>query len=229
LLRQDLRHTGPATGGPAHRRWLSAVVCATPAPQIVFHASVSAVNEPTARLPRLAPALHEPGHTWPLQPVVEALQALRGVPLTVAVTIIAALGDLTRVDHPRPLMRDWGLPPADDARGERRRQGSSTTTGNPQARHALGEGAGAYRYPANVRRHWQRRLAKRPQAVPDSRWKAHVRRCQRYRKLRARGQHAKQVVVAIARDLIALRWALAQEGPGASYSFQEKDFLARNT
>jgi transposase len=36
--------------------------------------------------------------------VVEALQALRGMPCTVAVTTVAALGDLTRFDHPRQLM-----------------------------------------------------------------------------------------------------------------------------
>src|SRR6266511_1329682 len=35
LLRQDIRYTGRATWGPAHLRWLSEVVCATPAQQIV--------------------------------------------------------------------------------------------------------------------------------------------------------------------------------------------------
>jgi Transposase IS116/IS110/IS902 family len=37
--------------------------------------------------------------------VVEALQALRGVQFTVAVTLVAELGDLTRFDHPRELMK----------------------------------------------------------------------------------------------------------------------------
>ena len=36
LLRHDIRYTGQATGNPAHLRWLSAVVCPTPAQQIVF-------------------------------------------------------------------------------------------------------------------------------------------------------------------------------------------------
>src|SRR5215470_6469734 len=35
LLRQDIRSTGQATWGPAHLRWLSEVVCPTPAQQIV--------------------------------------------------------------------------------------------------------------------------------------------------------------------------------------------------
>ena len=38
LLRHDIRYTGRATWGPAHLRWLSEVVCPTPAPQIVFQA-----------------------------------------------------------------------------------------------------------------------------------------------------------------------------------------------
>src|ERR687887_1681907 len=42
-LRQDIRYTGRATWGPAHLRWLSEVVCPTPAQQIVFQEYVRAV------------------------------------------------------------------------------------------------------------------------------------------------------------------------------------------
>jgi transposase len=211
LLRHDIRSTGQATWGPAHLRWLAEVVCSTPAPQIVFQAYVRAVNEHTDRLQRLEQTLHEPVQTWRLQPVVEALQALRGVQCTVAVTIIADRGDLTRVDHPRQLMSYLGLTPSDYSSGERRRQGSITKTGNTHARHALVEGAWAYRYPAKVSRHLQLRLETLPKAVQDISWKAQVRLCQRYRKLSARGKHANQVVVAIARELIAFMWAIAKE------------------
>jgi transposase len=57
VLRHDLRYTGRATGGPAHLRWLSDVVCPTPTRPIVFHADVRAVTEHTARLQRLDQAL----------------------------------------------------------------------------------------------------------------------------------------------------------------------------
>jgi hypothetical protein len=59
LLRHDLRYTGRATWGPAHLRWLSEVVCATPAQQIVFQEYIRAVNEHTERLQRRAHELHE--------------------------------------------------------------------------------------------------------------------------------------------------------------------------
>jgi transposase len=44
-----------------------------------------------ARLQRLPQALQEGVNTWRLAPVVEALQALRGVQFTVAVTTVAEL------------------------------------------------------------------------------------------------------------------------------------------
>ena len=80
---------GRATWGPAHLRWLSEVVCPTPTQQIVFQEYVRAVNEQTERLQRLEQELQEHVKNWRLQPVVEALQALRGVQFTVAVTIVA--------------------------------------------------------------------------------------------------------------------------------------------
>ena len=179
LLRHDIRYTGRATWGPAHLRWLSEVVCPTPAQQIVFHEYVRAVTAHTDRLQRLDQARHEPVTAWRLCPVVGALQALRGVQLTVAVTTVAALGDLTRFEHPRQRMHDLGLTPSEYASGERRRQGGITKTGHTQARRALGEGAWASRDPAKVSRHLQLRLEKLPKPLQDVSWKAQVRLCQR--------------------------------------------------
>lgn len=213
LLRHDIRYTGQATWNPAHLRWLSAVVCPTPAQQIVFQEYVRAVNEQTERLQRLEQELHEQVKSWRLNPVVEALQALRGVQFTVAVTTVAELGDLTRFENPRQLMGYLGLTPSESSSGERRRQGSITKAGNTHARRALVEGAWAYRYPAKVSRHLQLRLENQPKAIQDISWKAQVRLCTRYRRLLARGKHANQVVVAIARELVGFMWAIAQQVP----------------
>jgi transposase len=213
LLRHDIRSTGRATWGPAHLRWRSAVVCPTPAQPIVFQEYVRAVNDHTERLQRLDHARQEQVPSWRLPPVVEALQALRGVQCTVAVTTVAELGDLTRCDTPRARRKVLGLIPAEYSTGERRRQGAITKAGNTHARRALVEGAWAYRYPAKVRRHLQLRLEKPPKAIQDIRWQAQVRRCKRYRTLSARRTHANQVVVAIARARIGLMWAIAKEVP----------------
>jgi transposase len=211
--RHDIRSTGRATWGPAHRRWRAAVVCATPAQQLVFQADVRAVTAHTARLQRLAQARQDQVNSWRLRPVVAALEGLRGVPCTVAVTLVAALGDLTRVEKPRPVMNDLGLIPSAYSRGERRQQGALTTAGNAQARRARGEGAWAYRYPAQGRRPWQRRLEPLPKPIQALSWPAPGRLCTRVRRLLARGQHPNQVVVASARELAGFRWAMANEVP----------------
>jgi transposase len=77
----------------------------------------------------------------------------------------------------------------------------------------LVEGAWAYRSPAKVSRHVQLRREKLPKPIQDISWKEQVRLCQRYRRLMVRGKNAKQVVVAMARELAGLMWAMAQEGP----------------
>jgi len=213
LLRQDIRYEGRANWNAAHLRWLSEVVCPTPAQQIVFQEYVRAVTEQDERLRRLETELHEEVRSWRLYPVVEAIQALRGVELTGAVILVAELGDLTRFDNPRQLMSYLGLTPSEYSSGARRRQGGITKAGNTHARRALVEGAWAYRYPAKISRHLQLRLEKLPAEVQAIGWKAQVRLCKRYRQLTARGKHANQVVVAIAREMAAFAWAIARTVP----------------
>jgi transposase len=130
--------------------------------------------------------------------------------------MVAAIGDLTRFDTPRALMKFLGLIPSEYSSGERRHQDSITKAGNPHARRALVEGAWAYRYPAKVSRQLQLRLAKQPKMMQDISWKAQVRRCKRSRHLVARGKQAHIVTVAIARELVGCMWAMAKQLPVAA-------------
>ncbi len=187
------------------------VVCPTPAQQIVFQEYVRAVSEQTERLQRLEAELPPLVQTWRWAPVVEAIQALRGVQFIAAVTLIAELGELTRFETPGQLMSYLGLVPSEHSSGERRRQGSITKAGNSHARRVLVEGAWAYRYPAKVSRHLQLRVETVPKAIQTISWKAQVRLCKRYRRLVARGKNVNQVVVAIAREMAAFVWASARE------------------
>jgi transposase len=177
LLRQDIRYEGRATWGPAHLRWLAEVVCPTPAQQLVFQEYVRAVSEHQERLQRLEAELCERVQAWRLYSVVQAIQAMRSVQFTVAVTLIAELGDLSRFENPRQLMSYLGLTPSEYSSGERRRQGSITKAGHTFARRALVEGAWSYRYPAKVSRHLQVRLEQGPKVIQDIAWKAQVRLC----------------------------------------------------
>lgn len=213
LLRQGLHYVGRADWNAAHKRFLAKVVCPTPAQQIVFQEGVRAVDEQVDRLQRIEDELRALAPTWRLAPVVEALQALRGVQWLVAVTVVAELGDLTRFDHPRQLAAFVGLVPSEYSSGGSRRQGGITKAGNSRARRVLVEAAWAYRFPAKVSAHIQTRIDRLPKALQDLGWKAQVRLCKRYRRLVARGKHPNIVVTAIARELIAFMWAIARTMP----------------
>jgi transposase len=211
LLRLDIRYTGRADWNRKHLRWLATVVCPTPAQQIVFQEYVRAVSQHMERLVHLETELRELAKTWRFYPVVETVQALRGVQFIVAVTVVAEVGDLTRFDNPRQLMAYLGLNPSEYSTGNKRRLGSITKTGNGYARRVLVEGAWAYRHPAKVSRPIQLRLEQLPPVIQNIAWKAQLRLCKRYRRLIARGKNKNLVVTAIARELAAFMWAIAHE------------------
>jgi transposase len=213
LLRQDIRYEGQARWTPAHLRWLARVVCPTPAQQIVFQEYLRTINEQNERLARLEQALREQVERWWLAPVVEAVQVLRGVQFTTAVTLIAELGDLNRFTHPKQLMNYLGLTPSEYSSGSKRQQGGITKSGNSHARRVLVESAWAYRHPAKVSAYLQKRIGHLPKELQDLSWRAQVRLCKRYRALCARGKHVNEVVVAIARELAAFIWAIAKIVP----------------
>ena len=85
-----------------------------------------------------------------------------------------------------------------------------TLAGNRRARRALVEAAWTYRYPARVSETLRARLEGLPKAVCDIAWKAQVRLCARYRRLSAAGKKPPVVVAAIAREMAAFLWAIAQ-------------------
>ena len=72
----------------------------------------------------------------------------------------------------------------------------------------LVEGAWSYRFGARVGRQLLERLTDLPKEVRDIAWKAQVRLCQRYRVLTARGKRV--VATAVAREMAAFLWAIAQ-------------------
>lgn len=106
------------------------------------------MEEAGQRLTRLTRAIEVELEHW--RPVVEALQALRGVSAIHAVRIVAELGDLSRFASPRNLMGYLGLIPSENSSGPRRRQGRITKAGNTSARRALVEAAWAYQHPARL-------------------------------------------------------------------------------
>ena len=56
------------------------------------------------RVERLEQAIADSVPDWSLAPIVEALQALRGIDLISAVVFMSEIGDLSRFESPRQLM-----------------------------------------------------------------------------------------------------------------------------
>ena len=84
-----------------------------PAQQLVLQEMAFAAQHAQERLQRVEAAIMEFVPTWSFAPVVDALQALRGVQLISAATIMVELGDLRRFDTPRQRMGYLGLVPGE--------------------------------------------------------------------------------------------------------------------
>jgi transposase len=210
LLRNDIRYVGKTSWTSAHLRWLSEMRLAHPAQQIAFQEYVDAISAATGRIGRFEQAMREEVSTWRFAPAVAALQAMRGIQFVHAMTLIAELGDLTRFESPRQLMAYLGLVPSENSSGQRRRQGSITKAGNAYARRVLVEAAWAYRHPARLTRIIALRQEALPKRVCDIAWKAQLRLCAKYRRLRARRMLETKIIVALARELSGFVWAIGQ-------------------
>jgi transposase len=211
LLRNEIRYVGKTAWTAAHRRWIAHLKLPHPAQQIAFEEYVQAVQEAGERLERLAASITAELQHWRWRPVVQALQALRGIQVIHAVRLLAEIGDFARFQAPRKLMGYLGMIPSEDSSGSRRRQGSITKAGNSSARRALVEAAHAYAHPARVSWVIARRQTKLSKSVCDTAWKAQLRLCARFRRLAARGLNRNKIVVAIARELSGFVWAIARE------------------
>ena len=133
-----------------HRRWLGELVFAHPAQHLAHEEMLQRIERAEALCDRLKEAILDLVPQWSLAPVVQAIQALRGVSLIVAAVIVAEVGCFSRFDNPRQLMAYLGLNPSEHSSGATIRRGAITKTGNALARTCLVEAAWTYRFPARV-------------------------------------------------------------------------------
>jgi len=212
LLRLGIRYPRPQWS-KAHFCWLADQKMPTAAQQVVFQEYLHAVKESRARVERLTQQIHDLIGQWRMAPVVKALQALRGVSLVVAATTIAELGDLTRFENPKKLMAFLGLVPSEHSSGQSKKRGAITKSGNSHVRKVLVEAAQAYSHPARVTRLLLERHEGLSPEILEIAWKCQVRLCARFRRLMAKGKSRNTTVTAIARELAAFMWAIAQGTP----------------
>ena len=127
LLRHGRIYAGRTTWTLAYRRWLTTLRFQHPAQQIVLQDYIHAIQDAEQRVARLAEQITALLPNWSLAPVVQALQAMRGVGQIVAVTVAAEVGDFSRFANPRQLMAYLGLVPSERSSGGTVRRGGITT------------------------------------------------------------------------------------------------------
>lgn len=137
-----------------------------------------------------------------------ALQALRGIAVVSAVTIVAELGEISRFPTPRHLMGYSGAVAREDSTGRRTHRGGITKTGNAHLRRVVGEAAWAYRHRPAVGSSLRKRLVGVSPAVTAIAWKAQHRLHGRYRHLTAKGKSHQLAATAVARELLGFIWAI---------------------
>ena len=209
LLRHGRIYRGARAWTQAYWRWLTTVRFEHPAQQIVLQDYIHAVEDAEARRDRLTRQIEEMLPSWSMAPVVAALQAMRGVALVVAVTVVAEVGDFCRFANARQLMAYLGLVPSEHSSGSTIRRSGITKAGNTLVRRVLTEGAWTYRMTARVSRKLHDRLEPLSAVIRDIAWKAQVRLCARYRRLAVAGKPKVVVTTAIAREMVGFIWAIA--------------------
>jgi len=172
---------------------------------------VHEVNHMAERIQRLEKAITTAIEKAPLEmrAVIEALQALRGVAVITAVTVVAELGKLSRFASPRQLMGYSGLVSSEFSSGKRIQRGKITKTGNAHLRRVIIESAWAYQYRPWVGGFLLKRQQGLDQEVKDIAWKAQGRLHKRYTQLAAAGKKKPQIVTAVGRELLGFIWAIA--------------------
>jgi transposase len=211
MLRYGRTYPGKKTWGPRHEQWLQTQKFNHPGQQLALQEMILAAQHAAERLRRVEAAIIEFLPDWSLAPVVEALQALRGVRLITAATIMVEVGDLRRFETPRQLMGYLGLAPGERSTGDNVKRLGITKAGNARVRRVLVESAWSYRHvprTSKLKHYVHERVSP---AVRDIALKAQARLCARYRALSGRGKKLTVAVTAIARELTGFVWAIGRE------------------
>jgi len=212
LLRLGMRPpAGVSTWTIRHRQWLESLKFDQVAQTVVMREYVQALDEARARVERLNRELEEQAQESKQAPLIAALQALRGVSVVTAMTVVAETGDLTRFPSARQVMAYAGVVPREHSSGSSQRRGPITKSGNAHLRHVVVESSWHYRQPPRVGAVLKKRQAGQSEAVKAMAWEAQCRLNRKYRRLTSRGKPSTVAVVAVARELLGFMWAIAQE------------------
>ena len=210
LLRNGHHYTGRSNWTEAHHRYLRELVLVDPIQKLILEEYVQSLDGTSSRVEALEEHMRIRLEGWNRRGLVEALQGLRGFQMVASMVVASELGDITRFSHPRKLMDFLGLVCSENTTGERRRQGAITKCGNSHVRWMLVEVVHSYRAAPKISKELSKRQEGLNGAVKTVSWKAQKRLHKRYLRLKMRGLHENKIMVALARELAAFVWEIAE-------------------
>lgn len=193
-----------------YQRWLDTLRWQEHAQALVLSEYRQSLEELDQRIRRYENQIAVMATTSAHAALIAGLQAMRGVKLTTAATIVSELGDVSRFPNPRQLMAYAGLVPVEHSSGGRVRRGGITKTGNAHLRRVMVEAAWHYRHRAAVTGDLRQRQRGVPAQICAVAWSAQQRLHKRFCDLRARGKAHQLAVIAVARELLGFIWSIAR-------------------
>ncbi len=172
---------------------------------------IKVAEDAGARIKQVTADLEELAEQTSLWPLINALQAFRGIRIVTAASIAAEIGDFRRFESARQFMAFLGLVPSEYSSGESSRRGRITRCGNRWVRTLLVESSWHYRYPPKMSRQLRARNEGVAPGVQRIAWKAQHRLHKRLYRLTSRGKRPQQAIIAVARELAGFVWAVGQE------------------
>jgi transposase len=194
-----------------HRQWLEKIQLEQHFHQICLWEHIRSIDEAKAKIVRLEKEILPAVEKVVDRDLIYALQALRGVSLITAATLIAEVGDFNRFNNPQQLMSYAGLVPSEHSSGSSRHQGKITKAGNSVIRYVVVESSWHYRFEPKIGRDLKKRQTCLTPEVRAIAWKAQHRLNHKYRLLLAKGKPKQKAITAIGRELLGFIWAIAKQ------------------
>lgn len=213
LLRRGVREpVGVRAWSTKYRAWLKGLEFDSSALQTTFDEYRLSIEEIESRIERLESEIHTQARKSRHAPMIQALQAFRGIKEIAAATMVAEVGSFLRFGKASQVMAYSGAVPSEHSSGAEVRRGKITKTGNSHLRRIAIECAWSYRYPAAMSATIKKRQEGLPASVQAIAWKAQIRLHKKYRHLILdKGKSAQVAITAVARELLGFVWAAACE------------------
>ena len=213
LLRNGYKYPLKTAWTARHMGYLRALTLEDSAHRMILEELLMQIDSLLEKIERYNEMIETQVESWRWKPVVDALQAMRGIKLLTATVLVAELGDLRRFDSVRKLMSFLGLTSTEYSSGDKRIQYSISKAGNPHARVFLVESAQHYKNPPKISRDLSQRQRSVPKPIRDIAWNAQVRLNKRYWHLVNSGKNYNKATVAIARELVGFIWDIYRAVP----------------